>query len=151
MGGHTYLIGMKIPRFSIAWRNSSMFRLQIVHFINKAAVAAYCERQFLWYHPDLQHGAWIERIIWNSPISSRQMAHKSVFLWRTVSFTLWCLLQNDLYLSKNSKRQSCLVAHGRWKFRRHFLSQQLMLAPFWSQKMHFYGCFFFIKIEMWIK
>lgn len=146
---------MKTPRFSIDLRNSSIFRLQIVHFISKAAVVAYCERQILWNHPDLQHGDWIERIILNSPISSWQMAHNSVFLWRTVSFTLWCLLQNDLYLSKNSKRQSCLVAHGRWKLLRHFLSQQLMLAPFLWQKMHFYGFLFSfsfsLRFKMWKK
>lgn len=73
------------------------------------------------------------------------MAHKSVFLWRLASsFRPWCLLQNDLYRSKNSKRQSCLTAHGRWKLLRHFSSQQLMLAPNLRQKMHFYGISFFL-------
>lgn len=134
----------------MAWRNSSVFRLQIVHFINEAAVSAYCERHNLWYHPDLQHVDWIERIILNSPISSWQMAHKSVFVWRSVSSTQWCLLQNDLYLSKNSNRQSSLVAHGRWKLRRHFLSQQLMLAPFLWQKVHFYPVFFPQFHQNWI-
>lgn len=130
---------MKIPFRDISDRNTFV-SLHNGHFRKYPAFTAYCCTQSLWNQELFrQHGDWIDSMTLYWPIFSQQIAHVSLGLWRKSTgngtMPLW-FGQNDWNAPVNSKLQSCWIAQGKWNALRHRLSQQLMLAPLFRQKVH---------------